>query len=246
MDILVYADWKELVKPAYMGVLSATRTRGSTIFAFSYDRQWIKTGKAQNLDPDLQFYNGSQYAPGGRSNFGLFLDSSPDRWGRVLMDRREAILARIENRKPVKLFEEDYLLGVYDNHRMGALRFRTEPEGPFLNNNKGLSAPPWTNLRELEFASTELEKGKLKEKDALRWINLLIAPGASLGGEPAGRKSRYHRCKGHGQDICWSTAYIFIGAIRSNAKRRAVAFCIGHDTFRPNGRSDGGLLSPYR
>src|SRR5580693_7403199 len=147
MDILVYADWKELGKPAYMGALSATHTRGSTIFAFSYDQQWIRTGKAQNLDPDLQFYNGPQYAPGGRPNFGLFLDSSPDRWGRVLMDRREAILARIENRKPVPLFEEDYLLGVYDNHRMGALRFKLQQEGPFLNDNQGLAAPPWTSLR---------------------------------------------------------------------------------------------------
>jgi len=165
-----------------MGVLSATHTRGSTIFAFSYDQQWIRTGNAQNLDPDLQFYNGPQYAPGGRPNFGLFLDSSPDRWGRALMDRREAILARTEGRKPITLFEEDYLLGVYDDHRMGALRFRTEPKGPFLNNNRGLATPPWTNLRELEFASLELEKDKLKEKDALKWINLLIAPGASLGG----------------------------------------------------------------
>jgi len=182
MDIFVYADWKGLGGPTYMGVLSATRTRGSAIFAFSYDQQWIKNGNAQELDPDLRFYSGPQYAPAGRPNFGLFLDSSPDRWGRVLMDRREAILARKELRKPKTLFEEDYLLGVYDEHRMGALRFRAEPEGPFLNNSKGFAAPPWTSLRELEFASIQLEKDKLKEEEALRWINMLIAPGASLGG----------------------------------------------------------------
>ncbi|HET6256742.1 MAG TPA: HipA domain-containing protein [Puia sp.] len=182
MDILVYADWKGLAGPVYMGVLSATHTRGNTIFAFSYDQQWIKAGMAQGIDPDLRFYNGPQYAPAGRPNFGIFLDSSPDRWGRVLMDRREALLARKESRKPTLLFEEDYLLGVYDDHRMGALRFRTEPEGPFLNNNKGFATPPWTSLRELEFASNQLEKDKLKAEDALKWINMLIAPGASLGG----------------------------------------------------------------
>ena len=182
MDILVYADWKGLGAPEHMGILSISHTRGHAIFSFSYDNRWIKSGKAQNLDPDLQLYDGPQFLAGGKPNFGLFLDSSPDRWGRVLMDRREAILARKENRKTKLLFEEDYLLGVFDAHRMGALRFKSEEVGPFLNDNKGLAAPPWTSLRELEFASLQLEKDTLKEGEILKWINMLIAPGASLGG----------------------------------------------------------------
>jgi serine/threonine-protein kinase HipA len=182
MDILVYADWKGLEIPAYMGVLSVTHTRGHAVFTFSYDRQWVEAGMAQNLDPDLQFYDGPQFLAGGKPNFGLFLDSSPDRWGRVLMDRREAILARKESRKIRPLFEEDYLLGVYDAHRMGALRFKLAQEGPFLNDDKGFAAPPWTSLRELEFASLQLEQDTLKDEDVLKWINMLIAPGASLGG----------------------------------------------------------------
>src|SRR5258708_21937239 len=88
MDILVYADWKGLEAPAHMGILSVTHTRGHAVFTFSYDNQWVKAGRAQNLDPDLQFYDGPQFLAGGKPNFGLFLDSSPDRWGRVLMDRR--------------------------------------------------------------------------------------------------------------------------------------------------------------
>jgi serine/threonine-protein kinase HipA len=103
MDILVYADWEGLETPTHMGVLSVTHTRGHTVFTFSYDKQWIKTANAQSLDPDLQWYEGSQFLPGNKPNFGLFLDSSPDRWGKVLMDRREAILARKENRKPKPL-----------------------------------------------------------------------------------------------------------------------------------------------
>ena len=182
MNILVYADWQGLETPAHMGTLSVTHTRGHAVFTFSYEKQWIKAGNGQNLDPDLQFYDGPQFLAGNKPNFGLFLDSSPDRWGRVLMDRREAILARRENRKIKPLFEEDYLLGVYDEHRMGALRFKTEEKGPFLNDNKGLAAPPWTSLRELEFASLQLEQDALKEEDILKWINMLIAPGASLGG----------------------------------------------------------------
>jgi serine/threonine-protein kinase HipA len=182
MDIFVYADWKGLEIPTHMGVLSVTHTRGHGVFTFSYDKQWIGADKAQNLDPDLQLYDGHQFLAGGKPNFGLFLDSSPDRWGRVLMDRREAILARKENRKPKPLFEEDYLLGVYDAHRMGALRFKLQQEGPFLNDNQGLAAPPWTSLRELEFASLQLEGDSLEDDENFKWINMLIAPGASLGG----------------------------------------------------------------
>lgn len=182
MDIIVYADWKGLDSSTRMGVLSVTHTRGHAVFTFTYDRLWVTTGKARSLDPDLQLYEGPQFLAGGKPNFGLFLDSSPDRWGRVLMDRREAILARKESRKTKPLFEEDYLLGVYDAHRMGALRFKLLEKGPFLNDNRGLAAPPLTNLRKLEAASLRLEEDMLPDEDVLKWINLLIAPGASLGG----------------------------------------------------------------
>ena len=84
------------------------------------------------------------------------MDSSPDRWGRVLMRRRESIIAKIENRSIRTLYESDFLLGVYDLHRMGALRFKLEPNGDFLDNNENYSAPPWTSIRELEHASLEL------------------------------------------------------------------------------------------
>lgn len=182
MDIFVYAHWVEMPEPQLMGTLTVSRTKGRSVFAFAYAPSWLDGHHAQTLDPHLQLYSGPQYLPGDKHNFGLFLDSSPDRWGRVLMDRREALMAKAEARKPNKLFEEDYLLGVYDQHRMGALRFKTTADGPFLNDNKGYAAPPWTTLRELEAASLQLEKGALKDGEALRWINLLLAPGASLGG----------------------------------------------------------------
>lgn len=182
MKILVYADWVELNKPMFMGTLVATHLKGREVFSFSYQKEWLESGIAQNLDPDLQLFGGPQYLSSDKKNFGFFLDSSPDRWGRVLMDRREAILARTEQRKVKTLFEEDYLLGVFDLHRMGAIRFKTDENGPFLNDDIGLATPPFTSLRELEFASLQLEKNELKEEDQIKWINLLIAPGASLGG----------------------------------------------------------------
>lgn len=182
MDIFVYAHWAGMDAPTLMGTLSATHTKGRELFSFAYEKSWLDSAAAQVIDPELQLFTGPQYLSNNRKNFGIFLDSSPDRWGRVLMDRREALLAKKEERKRRNLFEEDYLLGVFDAHRMGALRFKVEKEAPFLNDNKGLAAPPWTTLRELEHASLKLEEGALQDEESLKWINLLIAPGASLGG----------------------------------------------------------------
>jgi len=67
--------------------------------------------------------------------------------GQVLMQRRESLRARHAGEKPAVLTESEYLLGVHDEARMGALRFRTDPDGPFLNNEAAMAAPPWTRLR---------------------------------------------------------------------------------------------------
>jgi serine/threonine-protein kinase HipA len=94
MDIFVYADWEGLKGPERMGTLQVTRTKGHGVFSFGYNEEWIKKGRAQDLDPDLQFYPGTQYLELDKPNFSVFMDSSPDRWGKELMRRREAILAR--------------------------------------------------------------------------------------------------------------------------------------------------------
>lgn len=181
--IEVWAHWEPLSQPVFMGTLFAAPLREKEIFSFEYSPQWLQSGHAQGLDPSLGLYQGAQYAPQGRENFGIFLDSSPDRWGRLLMRRREAQAAREENRKERFLRESDYLLGVYDGHRMGGLRFRTAPDGPFLDHNKDQASPPWTSLRELERASLALEKDDAeKDRNYGKWLRLLIAPGASLGG----------------------------------------------------------------
>ena len=167
-----------------MGTLLAQRIRGKEVFSFEYDQEWLSTGDTVRfLDPHLGLYPGKQYAPIEKNNFGLFLDSAPDRWGRMLMRSREAVMARAEGRSVRNLLESDYLLGVFDGHRMGALRFKQHPEGDFLNNQKKLATPPWTSLRELEQASLNLEKdGSMDDPEYNKWLDLLLAPGSSLGG----------------------------------------------------------------
>ena len=182
--IWVYADWKSMEEPQLIGMLVAQRVRGKEIFSFEYNEAWLSNSQATlYLDPNLGLYKGKQYLPDGRNNFGVFLDSAPDRWGRLLMRRREAWQAKLEGREERTLFESDYLLGVFDGHRMGGLRFKLEQDGAFLNNHKKMATPPWTSLRELEYASLQLEKeDAINDPEYTKWLSMLIDPGSSLGG----------------------------------------------------------------
>ena len=182
--IWVYTDWESSGDPQLMGILTAQRIRGKEIFSFEYNESWMTTNQEVIfLDPNLGFYKGKQFLPDEKSNFGLFLDSSPDRWGKLLMRRREAWQAKLDNREERTLFESDYLLGVFDGNRMGALRFKLSPEGDFMNDQKKMATPPWTSLRELENASLQLEsEDAINDPEYSKWLSLLIDPGSSLGG----------------------------------------------------------------
>ena len=159
---------------------SLSHDRGQIRFA--YDKGWIHDPRAFAVDPDLSL-GGQAFFPNPElGNFGIFLDSSPDRWGQTLMKRREALQAKDEPRVPRNLYAWDYLIGVQDFTRQGALRFRKEGEETFLGAEK-LAAPPVTSLRELQVVATQLTSKKLNDLDALRqWLAVLVAPGASLGG----------------------------------------------------------------
>ena len=180
--ILIYADLPQFEQPTLVGKLYSNFVRGSEILSFEYEKSWLLFDYSFQIDPDLPLFSGVQYLKHGKTNFGVFSDSSPDRWGRVLMDKREAMLARQEKRKENKLYETDYLLGVFDELRMGALRFKTEQNGNFLNDNQEFATPPWTSIRELEFASFQLENEMLNDNEKAKWLNMLYSPGSSLGG----------------------------------------------------------------
>lgn len=178
----VFADWEPFSKPILIGVLRSDRLRGKEHFRFSYDQGWLNCSSAQQIDPELYLFQGDQHSQSDH-NFRIFLDSSPDRWGRLLMKRREAVIADQEERAPRALDDLDYLLGVHDKNRMGALRFKKDLDGAFLDDNQRLAAPPMASLRELEYAVTQVEKGGgRRDKDYLKWLYMLISPGSSLGG----------------------------------------------------------------
>ncbi len=181
-EVYVFADWEEFDKPALVGTLRSTLIKKKEHFSFSYDQAWLQSSFVQKIDPDLNLYTGEQHSEDSK-NFRVFLDSCPDRWGRLLMNRREAIMARQASRRPNVLNEIDYLLGVHDFYRPGALRFKQELDGEFLDNGQKLAAPPLSSLRELEYAAQHIEdNADVEDTDYLKWLTMLISPGSSLGG----------------------------------------------------------------
>jgi serine/threonine-protein kinase HipA len=171
----------DLGSPELCGTLWVEQNRGKEIFSFEYSQSWLKIENRLLLDPSLGLHQGPQYTQG--LNFGIFLDSAPDRWGRFLIKRREAVNAREQKRPIQPLKETDYLLGVHDTYRVGALRFQKELNGRFLDHNNDLAAPPITSLRKLEHASLQIEKDDAEQsKEYTKWLKMLIAPGGSLGG----------------------------------------------------------------
>jgi len=186
VTITIYADWHGLPEPLRLGWLHANRTRGREVFEFEFDAAALDSPELINvqLDPRLGLYEGRQHPAQGSDTFGVFADASPDRWGRLLMQRRLEREQRAGHApRGVRLYESDYLLGVHDLFRVGALRFRLDDAGEFLDNRHDVAAPPFVSLRELEAASLAIERDKDNTEDeADAWLRMLIAPGGSLGG----------------------------------------------------------------
>ncbi len=179
-DIIVYAHWVGMPDPKCIGVLSAQQAKGRKAFSFEYDKEWIRSKEQLLLDPDISWYSGPQY-PNRKENFGIFMDSMPDTWGRKLMMRRSAQQAKEQGKVAPTLYDIDFLLGVYDESRMGALRFKLDPEGPYLDNNKAYPTPHWSDVKELQHGAAIIESDE-EGIDAKKWLDVLIAPGSSLGG----------------------------------------------------------------
>lgn len=179
-DIWVYAHWKGMIMPKCIGILSAQQAKGRKAFSFSYNSDWINSEQQLLIDPDIAWYTGPQF-PNVKENFGVFLDSIPDTWGRTLMKRRAALSANEQGLPAPKLYDIDFLLGVHDFSRMGALRFKKDPGGDFLDNDPVSPVPPWASIRELQYGA-QLIESNVDTAEVRKWLAMLMAPGSSLGG----------------------------------------------------------------
>lgn len=182
-SLLVYADFDWLEEPTLIGELGYESLRGSDSYSFDYDSNWLSKYGGLYLSADLNSYLGKQYTAEGRDLFGCFADALPDRWGRLLLNRREQILAQEEKRPLRRLSSIDYLTAIDDYSRMGGFRFKEEVDGEFINSSSTLRVPPLTDIRTLEASSWEIERSEqANEMPEKRWIEQLVQPGSSLGG----------------------------------------------------------------
>lgn len=158
-----------------VGRLWFNERNGRESASFEYDKKWLSHPERFALEPLLTLTKGAFYTQ--KSLFGAVGDSAPDRWGRMLMRRAEVDRAKGQNIQPKTLLEKDYLLGVSDISRQGALRFSFENE-PSLFLNPKSSVPPLVFLPKLLSATEKVIEDKESEED----LRLLLAPGSSLGG----------------------------------------------------------------
>ena len=176
-EVLIYADWFQ--EPIFLGTLYCVFGNGKSVYSFEYSKEWLSRFSHITLDPDLYNTPGRQYVPNDKTLFGFLSDCLPDRWGRILLKRKEAVLAEKENRIERQLNDYDFLTGINDETRMGALRFKKSKDGSFISSNDNYNVPPFENLRKLEQASLAFEKAEFTDDKALK---LLLDPGSSLGG----------------------------------------------------------------
>ena len=182
-SLFVYADFDWLNRPTLVGELGYESLRGTDSYSFKFDNEWLRKYGSLFLSADINNYPGPQYTQPERDIFGCFSDALPDRWGRLLLNRREQILATEEKRPIRRLSSFDYLMGIDDFSRMGGFRFKTSPEGDYINSEASLRIPPLTDIKALAAASLEIEKSEeLNQLPEKRWLQQLVHPGSSLGG----------------------------------------------------------------
>lgn len=157
------------------------RSRGNlTSTTFQYETAYLAHTTAYQLDPALQLVTGTQQTQGLP---GAFSDSAPDRWGRNLIKKRERALARQESRRPRDFDDADFLAGVSDITRQGALRYRdgTVPDSGFLDPDHDV--PRLLSLPELLHAADTVARGEHAGDDGYEAVKVLLAAGTgSLGG----------------------------------------------------------------
>ena len=181
--ITVYADFDFLSTPQEIGILGYEHVRGKDHFVFEYSRQWLKQHGGILLSGDLMNVPSLQHPRGNDNVFGFVKDSFPDRWGRLLLDRRERLTAQSEGRPTRMLTNYDYLIGIEDFTRMGGIRYKEEDSDGYINASDKYLVPPIESLRALCDACHEIELAEERnELPEQRWLDQLIDPGASLGG----------------------------------------------------------------
>ncbi|MEJ8475407.1 type II toxin-antitoxin system HipA family toxin [Roseibium algae] len=168
----IWIDWKGLRR---VGTLHRAGGRGRERVSFTYHEDWLADENAFGLSPDMPLGPGQFVPEAGQDMLAALGDSSPDTWGRTVMRRYEGRIAEAEERRPRTLQETDYLLGVNDETRLGALRYKVDDQ---FQARDGIGVPALLSLGDLLQASQRV----LRREETAEDLRILFAPGSSLGG----------------------------------------------------------------
>jgi len=160
-----------------VGLARSNRVRGKETVLFEYAEAWLDDPGRFSLQPALAMTRGTFAPPAGQAVFGSIGDSAPDTWGRRLMQRAERRSAERDGRAVRTLAESDYLLGVADETRLGALRFRRVGEEEFQAPVRD-GVPALIELGRL----LQITERILRDEETDEDLQLIFAPGSSLGG----------------------------------------------------------------
>ena len=174
-DVEVHIDLDG--EPRRVGLLRRNVVRRSETVTFEYDDGWLADDSRFSIEPALTLTRGVFPPPQGQSIFGSIGDSAPDTWGRRLMQRAERRRAERDGRAIRTLTETDYLLGVSDETRLGALRFRWVSNETFQAPARA-GVPPLIELGRL----LQITERILRDEETDEDLQLIFAPGSSLGG----------------------------------------------------------------
>jgi serine/threonine-protein kinase HipA len=182
----IWADWDGLPEAISVGTVRLVRKGQTRIPRFQFSDPWLARQDFRMLDPHLRLSRESQVPSTGRSSFGFLTDSTPNRWGRRLLQKHEVQLAQIEKRPVKRLDDFDVLFAVHDSMRSGGLSFRREETErvvePTLSNEYPDAVPPWEQLPQLQaVVNASMQTPRPRDKDKTGF-ELILNPGASLGG----------------------------------------------------------------
>lgn len=182
-NLFVYLDCDWTEGPVLLGTLFCEHIRGASRCDFEFNRDWLINHPNLRFSEKLASTMARQHLLGGKEDFGFLSDVLPDFWGKLLLTRNEELQALMRNRKPLALRAVDRIERISDFTRIGALRFKSSPDRPFLNESSSLAVPPLSSLRELAHAAAEIEKSEIKNTlPKEKWLLQLLEPGSSLGG----------------------------------------------------------------
>ncbi|HEX5206626.1 MAG TPA: HipA domain-containing protein [Steroidobacteraceae bacterium] len=174
-DIEVHIDFTPGLKR--VGTLHRHARRGGEAISFEYHSDWLADPARFSLEPALVLGRGAFVPADHQLIFGSIGDSAPDTWGRRLMQRAERRRAERDGRALHALQELDYLLGVSDISRLGALRFRNAGSETFQSPTAG-GVPKLVDLGRLLGVTERI----LREEETDEDLQMIFAPGSSLGG----------------------------------------------------------------